>query len=129
MASTLLIIQLILTILVVIVVLLQKSASMGLGAYSGSNESMFGSKGPANFLVKATFVLGGLFVINTIALGYTYNSERTKSVIDSLNTNTLVPQAPLTMTPTNAPQAPTTVTAVAPTAAPITSAPAAPATN
>ncbi len=117
MASTLLIIQLVLTILIVISVLLQKSSSMGLGAYSGSNESMFGAKGPANFLVKITFVLGALFVINTIALGYSYNSERQKSVVDTVNTNSLIPQAPTQ--PAVAPTAPSIIPAAETPVAPI----------
>lgn len=96
MTSTLLIVQFILAILITIVVLLQKSSSMGLGGYSGSNESMFGAKGPTSFLVKATFILGALFVINTITLGYNYNQERQQSVIDSVNTNSLIPQIPAT---------------------------------
>ena len=52
MTSTLLIVQFVLAVLIVIVVLLQKSSSIGLGAYSGSNESLFGAKGPANFQLK-----------------------------------------------------------------------------
>lgn len=128
MASTLLIIQLVLTILIIIAVLLQKSSSMGLGAYSGSNDTMFGAKGPANFLVKITFVLGALFVINTIALGYTYNSERQKSVVDTLNTNSLIPQAPVHPVVAPAPTAP--VAPISTTDIPaVPSAPAAPATK
>lgn len=46
MASTLLVVQFILAIILTITVLLQKSSSIGLGAYSGSNESLFGAKGP-----------------------------------------------------------------------------------
>lgn len=128
MASTLLIIQLVLTILIIIAVLLQKSSSMGLGAYSGSNDTMFGAKGPANFLVKITFVLGALFVINTIALGYTYNSERQKSVVDTLNTNSLIPQAPVHPAVAPVPTAP--VAPISTTDIPaVPSAPAAPATK
>lgn len=82
MATTLLVIQIVLTLLITIVVLLQKSSSIGLGAYSGSNESMFGAKGPAGFLAKATMFLGFLFLINTIALGYIYN--RQTSVVDRI---------------------------------------------
>ncbi|WP_394977274.1 preprotein translocase subunit SecG [uncultured Helicobacter sp.] len=92
MATTLLVIQIVLTLLITIVVLLQKSSSIGLGAYSGSNESMFGAKGPAGFLAKATMFLGFLFLINTIALGYMYN--RQTSVVDrisSKNTSNLAP--------------------------------------
>jgi len=43
MIETLLVIQILLTIAIVIAILLQKSSSIGLGAYSGSNESMFGA--------------------------------------------------------------------------------------
>ena len=107
MASTLLIVQLVLTILIIIAVLLQKSSSMGLGAYSGSNDTMFGAKGPASFLVKITFTLGALFVINTIALGYTYNSQRQKSVVDTANVQGLIPTAPISAPAAVAPVAPT----------------------
>jgi preprotein translocase subunit SecG len=96
MTSTLLIVQFILAILITIAILLQKSSSMGLGAYSGSNESMFGAKGPANFLAKITFGLGILIVLNTLYLGYLYNEETSKSVVDSVEINTIIPAAEAT---------------------------------
>ena len=105
MASTLLIVQFVLAIIITILILLQKSASMGLGAYSGSNETMFGAKGPANFLVRMTFILGAAFVINTVTLGYLYNQSKESSVIDTVNSNSLVPSVPTT-TPLNANPAP-----------------------
>jgi len=91
MISTLLVFQIILAIAIVITVLLQKSSSIGLGAYSGSNESMFGAKGPAGFLAKATFVLAILFVINTLTMGYLYNQDKNQSVADTISTSTSVP--------------------------------------
>lgn len=94
MTSTLLVVQFILAIILTITVLLQKSSSIGLGAYSGSNESLFGAKGPANFLTKATMIIGLLFVINTLVLGYTYNSQRLQSVVDTVKTENLVPSVP-----------------------------------
>ena len=94
MASTLFIIQFALAIILTILVLLQKSSSMGLGAYSGSNDSVFGAKGPANFLTKATFIISTLFVINTISLGYTYNQERLSSAVDTVKVDSLIPTAP-----------------------------------
>ncbi|NLU35056.1 MAG: preprotein translocase subunit SecG [Wolinella succinogenes] len=93
MSGILLITQFVFAALIAVVVLLQKSSSIGLGAYSGSNESLFGAKGPAGFLAKATFVLGFVFVINTIALGYFYSQESTRSVIDKVDTKTLVPSS------------------------------------
>ncbi len=72
MISTLITFQVILSIAIIITVMLQKSSSIGLGAYSGSNESLFGAKGPASFLAKATFILAVLFIINTLVMGYIY---------------------------------------------------------
>ncbi len=85
------IVQIILAILITIAILLQKSSSIGLGAYSGSNESLFGAKGPSGFLAKATFTLGLLFVLNTLALGYLYNKESSRSIVDTIKPETEVP--------------------------------------
>lgn len=87
MTTFLIVLQIILSLCIVIIVLLQKSSSIGLGAYSGSNESLFGAKGPASFLSKVTMTLGFIFLANTIALSYIYNQKATqnKSVIDNIN--------------------------------------------
>jgi len=107
MASTLMIFQIILAILITIAILLQKSSSIGLGAYSGSNESLFGAKGPAGFLAKATFTLALLFVINTLALGYIYTKQNSKSVTSEIKVKTPVPApAVLPVAPQKAPSAP-----------------------
>ncbi|WP_024369144.1 preprotein translocase subunit SecG [Helicobacter pylori] len=99
MTSALLGLQIVLAVLIVVVVLLQKSSSIGLGAYSGSNDSLFGAKGPASFMAKMTMFLGLLFVINTIALGYFYNKEYGKSILDETKTNKeLSPLVPATGT-------------------------------
>jgi preprotein translocase subunit SecG len=94
-ASFLVIVQIVLVIILVIAVLLQKSSSIGLGAYSGSNESVFGAKGPSGFLAKATFTIGFLFVVNTLALGYMYATANQASVIDNLveSANIVAPSA------------------------------------
>ncbi len=99
MTSALLGLQIVLAVLIVVVVLLQKSSNIGLGAYSGSNESLFGAKGPASFMAKLTMFLGLLFVANTIALGYFYNKEYGKSILDETKTNKeLSPLVPATGT-------------------------------
>lgn len=94
--SFLVIVQAFLVFILVVAVLLQKSSSIGLGAYSGSNESVFGAKGPASFLAKVTFAIGLLFVINTITLGYLYSKESQTSVVDEIveETNVVAPTAP-----------------------------------
>jgi len=108
MTSTLLIVQIVLAIIITIIVLLQKSSSIGLGAYSGSNESVFGAKGPTGFLAKATFTLAFLFVVNTLALGYLYNKSNTTSVTDTFvpENNAAIPTAPTAPATPNAPAAP-----------------------
>ena len=105
MTSTLLIVQFALAIVITIIILLQKSSSIGLGAYSGSNDSLFGAKGPANFLTKATMALGLVFVINTVFLGYLYNEQRNQSAVDTIKTDSLIPATPSTQTQ-QAPAAP-----------------------
>jgi preprotein translocase subunit SecG len=108
MTSFLLIAQIILVVVLTIAVLLQKSSSIGLGAYSGSNESVFGAKGPGSFLAKATFFLGFLFVANTVALGYFYGLENNKSVVDSMIETTNVAAPSAVPAPMEMPAAPAT---------------------
>jgi len=107
MASTLMILQIILAIVITISILLQKSDSIGLGAYSGSNESLFGAKGPTGFLAKATFTLGLIFVINTLVLGYLYNKETKGSVTDKvIEQKSPIPPSPIQTKAPVAPSAP-----------------------
>jgi preprotein translocase subunit SecG len=120
MISTLLIVQIALAIAITIAVLLQKSSSIGLGAYSGSNESVFGAKGPTGFLAKLTFMLAFAFIISTLALGYLYTNANTSSIADSIvpANNVAVPSAPETVKNT-APAAPTSSSTVVASETPI----------
>lgn len=107
MTSTLMIVQIVLSIVITIAVLLQKSSSIGLGAYSGSNESLFGAKGPTGFLSKFTFTMALLFVVNTLALGYYYSKESSASAVDGMTvTQPAVPATAEEAAP-SAPAAPT----------------------
>ena len=124
MTSVFIVFQVLLVVFITIAVLLQKSSSIGLGAYSGSNESLFGAKGPAGFLAKFTFILGFLLVANTIALSYFYNTAGKDSVAEkiakpsapALDANAtpsapIAPQAPQSVNSSEnlAPQAPQSV--------------------
>lgn len=97
MITLLIILQFVIVVVICIAVLLQKSSSIGLGAYSGSNESLFGAKGPAGFLAKFTFVMGILLIANTIGLGYLYNNAGKSSLAEKIkiDTNTSIPSVPL----------------------------------
>jgi len=95
----LVIVQIVLVVIVTIAILLQKSSSIGLGAYSGSNESVFGAKGPNSFLAKITFTLGFLLVVNTLTLGYMYSQAAQASVVDDITESVTVvaPNAQVTV--------------------------------
>ncbi len=109
MIKLLFILQIVLAIILTIVILLQKSSSIGLGAYSGSNESLFGAKGPQGFLAKVTFFLATVFVLNTILLGYMYNKTYNQSVVDKVKVEQKTPvPTPPTAPQNSVPQAPTT---------------------
>jgi len=99
LTSTLIVIQIILAVVITGLVLMQKSSSIGLGAYSGSNDSLFGAKGPVNFLQKGTFVIGLLFVINTLTLVYLYNQTKTETVLDKVKVETSIPSSPVPSAP------------------------------
>lgn len=106
MSTLFLVLQFVFAIVLTIAILLQKSSSIGLGAYSGSNESLFGAKGPAGFLAKFTFLVGALFILNTIALGYTYNENLRGSLTQSKEFKSLVPDAAPAAPISDAPAAP-----------------------
>ena len=106
MSTLFLVLQFVFAIVLTIAILLQKSSSIGLGSYSGSNESLFGAKGPAGFLAKFTFFVGALFILNTIALGYTYNESLRGSITQSKEFKSLVPDAAPAAPISNAPAAP-----------------------
>jgi len=104
--SFLFVTQIVLVVILVIAVLLQKSSSIGLGAYSGSNDSVFGAKGPNSFLAKATFTIGFLFVVNTITLGYMYSQANQASVVDNMVEETNVAAPTTAPVPSTTPEAP-----------------------
>ncbi len=109
MTQTLLVLQFILAAVLTIAILLQKSSSIGLGAYSGSNESLFGAKGPAGFMAKFTFIVGLVFLLNTLALGYFYNQEKKVSIAEEIKVEKpVVPQKPVEKKAPEAPKAPAT---------------------
>ena len=67
MENILLVLNIILAVLLVLVVLLQKSegGALGIGA---SQDSFVSSRSAGNFLTKATTIIATLFIINSISL-------------------------------------------------------------
>jgi preprotein translocase subunit SecG len=70
--SALLIVQVILSICLIVLVLMQhgKGADAGAAFGSGASSTVFGSKGSGNFLSKTTAIMATLFFVVCMSLAY-----------------------------------------------------------
>ncbi len=77
------IIHIVISVLLVLIILLQPSKSGDIGSMfgGGSSESLFGSSGAMPFLVKMTRLLGLIFVVTSLFLGYASVKSMKGSVI------------------------------------------------
>jgi len=80
--AVLIMIEIISSILLIVIVLLQRSKSEGLGLAFGSQmgESLFGARA-GNVLVKATVWMGIIFLVNTTVLAKIYSKGTSQSLI------------------------------------------------
>lgn len=90
------------------IVLLQagKGADIGAAFGAGSSQTMFGTRGAATFLQKATVAAAVTFMITSLALTTISNKRKSASVVKGGATS--APTAPATPAPPAAPVAPTT---------------------
>lgn len=97
------IIEIIACVLIIVLVLLQrgKGAESAMTMGAGVDNSLFGIKGRANFLSRATAILATIFFINTVGISYVsvkknnsshnlgvmqdYKQEQNKDIIDGSN--------------------------------------------
>jgi len=94
--NIILIINIILAVILVILVLFQKSEGGALGIGVSQDNFMF-SRSAGNFLTKATAIIATLFIICSVTLTILSRSELTPttSVIDKIEENTDdAPKAP-----------------------------------
>ena len=80
--AILILIEIVCSILLIVIILLQRSKSEGLGLAFGSQmgESLFGAQA-GNVLVKATVWLGIIFMVNTTVLAKIYSKGLSRSLI------------------------------------------------
>jgi preprotein translocase subunit SecG len=104
----LVVIEIVASLLLIGVILLQKSKSEGLGLAfgSGMGETLFGSRA-GNVLTKITVTLSLVFLANTALLGRMFTTAHEISIIDQ-RTEALPVSAPMapSQQPVEAPQAP-----------------------
>ena len=103
MFTVLLVIQILVAASLVTVILMQRSEGGGLGV-GGSSSGLMTARGAADFLTRATAILGGAFVVLSIALAALATVSRAPSSID-----TRLAKDPATTTaPSTAPYDPAT---------------------
>jgi len=116
MYTFLVVVQVIVAIGLVALVLLQhgKGADAGAAFGSGASGTVFGSRGSANFLSRATAWLAVVFFSISLALAYFVNSRVTAqgSIVDSLPMAET--PAPAAVTPAETAPAPAGLAAPAP---------------
>lgn len=101
MFKFLLIVQALVALSLVIVILMQRSEGGGLGV-GGSSAGFMTARGAADFLTRATSILGGLFIVLSIILAAIAGISDEGAKIDT----SLATEQPATTTPVQ-PQAPT----------------------
>jgi preprotein translocase subunit SecG len=76
------------------VILMQRSEGGGLGV-GGSSAGLMTARGAADFLTRATSILGGLFIVLCIALAAVAGTRGNSQSVDASIANQVAPAAPL----------------------------------
>ena len=86
------------------VCLIEKGAEIG-AAFGGSSQTVFGSRGPANFLSKFTVITAFVFMFTSLSLAIIAKDRNFASTVIDLN------KKPAATTPSSAPAETTTTPA------------------
>lgn len=101
MENVILTIHLILALLLIGVVLLQRSEGGGMGMGGGGGGGVMSGRGAATALTKLTWLFAGLFICTSIALTVIAAADaNSSSVIDQIGAPAQTPDAPETPAPT-----------------------------
>jgi len=93
--------------LVVLVLLQQgKGADMGAAFGSGASQTLFGSRGTANFLTRTTAALAIVFFVANLALAYMATIPSQPSSVTTVPSPAPAPAAPEVPAPPAAPRVP-----------------------
>ena len=79
------VINVILTVVIVVMVLLQQGKGSDLGSAfgGGSSNSMFGALGPSDFLGKLTYAVVAIWLILSLLLAYLLKTENSEVIFDT----------------------------------------------
>jgi preprotein translocase subunit SecG len=106
MYSVLLTIHVLVTVFLIGIILMQRSASDGMGLSASSSTSFLSGRAAASAVTRATAILATLFILTSLALGIlaARSHEGEGSILDHLNSNK--PAAATPDAPVTAPKAP-----------------------
>jgi preprotein translocase subunit SecG len=90
MFAFLLIVQSLIALALIATILMQRSEGGGLGV-GGSSSGFMTARGAADFLTRATAVLGGLFIVLSIVMAAIAGATRQPTKIDTSLTNVVAP--------------------------------------
>jgi len=111
MSTVLLIIQLIISLILTGLILVQRSEGGALGIGGGGGGGLMSGRSATNSISRMTWILGTIFIINCLALSVVFNMEnQNTSLID--DTNAVAPlTAPVDSSDTTLPLAEETLPA------------------
>jgi preprotein translocase subunit SecG len=98
MFTFLLILQTVIAASLVAVILMQRSEGGGLGV-GGSSSGFMTARGAADFLTRATSMLGGAFIVLSIVLAAVAGVSRGTAEVDTSLANSIAPVAPTSPPP------------------------------
>ena len=90
MFAFLLIVQSLIAISLIIVILMQRSEGGGLGV-GGSSSGFMTARGAADFLTRATSILGGTFIVLSVVMAAYAGASRQPTKIDTSLAGKLAP--------------------------------------
>ena len=114
MSTVLLIVQLIISIILTGLILIQRSEGGALGIGGGGGGGFMSGRSATTSIARMTGILGAIFIVNCLALSIVFNMEnRNTSLID--DTNAVAPlTAPVESSDTTLPLVDETLTAETP---------------
>ena len=75
MIGLLMVIHVILAVLLILVILVQQTRGGGIGGIFGGAQNVFGGKGAQPFFIKATAILGALFMLSSISIAFAVSNR------------------------------------------------------
>ncbi len=91
------VLQVLVSILLIIVILIQGGENVDMAAaFGGSSQAAFGPRGAVTTLAKITWVLGFIFVATSVTLAIWASKGTSSSVLQNAPQSQRVPTAPAT---------------------------------